>query len=77
MAVGRQAEMQQFSAALNACAETGSGQAVYLRGEAGIGKTRLTEEFDRRFARPYELVREIHLEENGGLHRWSRFARPE
>ena len=46
--VGRQVEMQQFSAALNACAETGSGQAVYLRGEAGIGKTRLTEEFQRK-----------------------------
>lgn len=45
--VGRQPELRQFSAALRACVETGSGQAVYLRGEAGIGKTRLTEEFER------------------------------
>ncbi len=37
---------------------------------------RLQAEFDERFARPYDLVREIHLERDGGLHRWSRFARP-
>lgn len=40
-------------------------------------QTRLSAEFDRRFAKPYELTREIHLEEHGGIHRWSRFARPE
>ena len=40
-------------------------------------QTRLTAAFDERFDRPYELVREIHLEQNHGLHRWSRFARPE
>lgn len=45
-------------------------------GSADI-QARLGTEFDRRFARPYELVREIHLEEDHGLHRWSRFARPE
>ncbi|MHA1107848.1 MAG: adenylate/guanylate cyclase domain-containing protein [Alphaproteobacteria bacterium] len=45
--VGRQAEIHQFAGALAACAETGAGQAVYIRGEAGIGKTRLTEEFER------------------------------
>ena len=28
-----------------ACRETGAGQAVVLRGEAGIGKTRVVEEF--------------------------------
>ena len=37
---------------------------------------RLQAEFDERFARPYDLAREIHLERDGGLHRWSRFARP-
>jgi uncharacterized protein (TIGR03792 family) len=36
---------------------------------------RLTEEFDRRFTQPYELVRAIHDEEQFGLHRWSRFER--
>ena len=40
-------------------------------------QTRLGEEFDRRFGRPYELVREIHLEEDHGIHRWSRYARPD
>lgn len=43
--VGRNAELQQFSSILKVCAEVGAGQVIYLRGEAGIGKTRLTEEF--------------------------------
>jgi class 3 adenylate cyclase len=38
--VGRQSEQRQFTAALAACGETGRGQVVYIRGEAGIGKTR-------------------------------------
>lgn len=45
--VGRQAEVNQLAGILSACADTGSGQVVYIRGEAGIGKTRLTEEFER------------------------------
>ncbi len=45
--VGRQSELRQFMAALAACRETGRGQAIYIRGEAGIGKTRLVEEFQR------------------------------
>jgi class 3 adenylate cyclase/tetratricopeptide (TPR) repeat protein len=48
--VGRRAELAQFDGVLHGCLETGSGQAVYLRGEAGIGKTRLLEEFQRRAA---------------------------
>lgn len=44
--VGRQAELQQFTGILNASMETGSGQAVLLRGEAGIGKTRLSVRFE-------------------------------
>lgn len=43
--VGRQAELQIFKAAAAACLESGRGQTLYLRGEAGIGKTRLVEEF--------------------------------
>ncbi|MEO0492391.1 MAG: TIGR03792 family protein [Actinomycetota bacterium] len=31
--------------------------------------------FDQRFERPYELSREIHLEEDHGIHRFSRFER--
>ncbi len=46
--VGRQTELQQFSALLDACIDTQAGYLVYLRGDAGIGKTRLTEEFERR-----------------------------
>lgn len=45
--VGRQSELKQFQAALKSCAENSLGQVIYLRGEAGIGKTRLTEEFER------------------------------
>ncbi len=43
--VGRRAELAQFRGVLEACRESGAGQAVYLRGSAGIGKTRLIEEF--------------------------------
>ena len=42
--VGRRAELQQFAGALKGCIESGAGQSIYLRGEAGIGKTRLIEE---------------------------------
>ena len=53
--VGRQAELGQFTGVIEACRETGSGKAIYIRGEAGIGKTRLVMEFqslakDRGFA---------------------------
>ena len=43
--VGRKSELRQFAGVLEACREAGAGQAVVLRGEAGIGKTRLVEEF--------------------------------
>ncbi len=45
--VGRQMELRQFEALLAASRHSGAGQAVLLRGEAGIGKTRLGEEFER------------------------------
>jgi class 3 adenylate cyclase/tetratricopeptide (TPR) repeat protein len=48
--VGRRAELAQLEGVLQGCLETGAGQAVYLRGEAGIGKTRLLEELQRRAA---------------------------
>ncbi|MCH8187661.1 MAG: AAA family ATPase [Proteobacteria bacterium] len=43
--VGRRAERRQFGALIEACLETGGGQTILARGEAGIGKTRLVEEF--------------------------------
>ncbi len=45
--VGRRAELAQFRGLLEACRESGSGHTIYLRGSAGIGKTRLIEEFRR------------------------------
>jgi len=39
--VGRQTEISQFVSALAACRNTGSGQTLLVRGEPGIGKTRL------------------------------------
>ena len=42
---GRRAEVHQFCGLLDACVEEGEGQALYIRGEPGIGKTRLVEEF--------------------------------
>ena len=43
--VGRRAERRQFGALIEECLETGNGQTILARGEAGIGKTRLVEEF--------------------------------
>ncbi|MCH8111844.1 MAG: tetratricopeptide repeat protein, partial [Proteobacteria bacterium] len=45
--VGRRRETRQFAAILDACAATGNGECVYLRGEVGVGKTRLLDEFRR------------------------------
>ena len=45
--VGRRSETGQFAGILAACRETGNGQAAHIRGEAGIGKTRLVEELRR------------------------------
>ncbi len=44
--VGRSREIKQFRGALEDCLESGRGQTIYVRGEAGIGKTRLIEEFE-------------------------------
>jgi class 3 adenylate cyclase/tetratricopeptide (TPR) repeat protein len=48
--VGRDAELEQFRSVIGVCLGRRSGQVVYVRGEAGIGKTRLVEEM-RRFAK--------------------------
>jgi class 3 adenylate cyclase len=45
--VGRRTELHQLRAALKNCRLTRHGQALFVRGEAGIGKTRLVEEVQR------------------------------
>jgi class 3 adenylate cyclase/tetratricopeptide (TPR) repeat protein len=42
--VGRQAEIAHFTSLAQICRATGQGQALLIRGEAGIGKTRLLAE---------------------------------
>jgi class 3 adenylate cyclase/tetratricopeptide (TPR) repeat protein len=42
--VGREAELEQFKGLLEATDVRRSGHVVYIRGEAGIGKTRLVEQ---------------------------------
>ena len=45
--VGRQGERDAFGEALERCLVDGVGETILVRGEAGIGKTRLLHEFDR------------------------------
>lgn len=49
--VGRHGELGQFSGIIASCRAVGGGLAVYVRGEPGIGKTRLVEEFQRMASR--------------------------
>ena len=45
--VGREVELAQLAGIIETCRESGRGRALVMRGEAGIGKTRLVEEFTR------------------------------
>lgn len=45
--VGRDAEMAQALSAIERCRQSGRGSTIILRGEAGIGKTRLVDELTR------------------------------
>src|SRR5262245_246679 len=45
--VGRRGELAQFRGVLEACLEARHGQSVCVRGDAGIGKTRLVGQFMR------------------------------
>jgi class 3 adenylate cyclase len=47
--VGREAELEQFRSIVGACLGRRAGRVIFVRGEAGIGKTRLVEEM-RRYA---------------------------
>ena len=46
--VGRQREIRQFDSAIQRIIGSGCAEMLYVRGEPGIGKTRLVEECDRR-----------------------------
>ena len=48
--IGRDRELQQFGAMLSACRKTSEGGCLYIRGEAGVGKSRLIREFEREAA---------------------------
>ncbi len=65
--VGRRRETRQFSGIIDACAESGNGECVYVRGEAGVGKTRLLDEF-RRLAekRGFETHRALIVDFGAG-----------
>jgi class 3 adenylate cyclase/tetratricopeptide (TPR) repeat protein len=59
--VGRRAELAQFAGIVEVCRTTGHGQVIVVRGEAGIGKTRLVDQFattaaDQGFAMHRGLV---------------------
>jgi DNA-binding SARP family transcriptional activator/tetratricopeptide (TPR) repeat protein len=43
--VGRRAERAQFATLVQSCAGSGTGSMLHLRGEPGIGKSRLVDEF--------------------------------
>ena len=57
---GRQRELAQLTDTLDTCAARGNGQLVYLRGEAGMGKSRLVAEFR-------DLARERGIATHTGL----------
>jgi len=46
--VGRHAELAQLAASLRSCAAGGTGGTVLVRGDAGIGKSRLVDELRQR-----------------------------
>ncbi len=43
--IGRRAEIRQFTAIVEGCLESVRGQAVYVRADVGVGKSRLVDEF--------------------------------
>jgi class 3 adenylate cyclase len=46
--VGRERERADFAKAVERCRGGGQGETILIRGEAGIGKTRLLQEFDEQ-----------------------------
>jgi class 3 adenylate cyclase len=68
--VGRQAELEHLVGALERCRDNGRGMAIYLRGEAGIGKSRLVAEVARLAAdRGFACHAGVALDFGGGAER--------
>lgn len=66
--VGRQAELAQLGSLIEPCVNSGQGRAVVIRGEAGIGKSRLVEEIARTAGdRGFAACRCLVLDFGGGL----------
>lgn len=66
--VGRRAELAQIAALLDSCAGSGSGGIVYIRGEPGIGKSRLGREACAQAARQAITCHLCHVLDFGGGH---------
>lgn len=65
---GRRQELSAFASALEACLENARGQGFLVRGNAGIGKTRLIEEFEAlASARGFATHKALVLDFGGGL----------
>lgn len=64
--IGRRHELALLRATLESCAETGLGHAFLIRGEAGIGKTRLIEEIERLARKRAWRVRLVRVLDFGG-----------
>lgn len=65
--VGRRSEIRQFRSALTYCQEDGTGQIVLVRGEPGIGKSRLLAEFFRESqALDFQVHRALVLDFGAG-----------
>ncbi|WP_459850135.1 adenylate/guanylate cyclase domain-containing protein [Dongia sp. agr-C8] len=61
--VGRRAELAQASALIDSVATTKTGAAIVLRGEPGIGKSRLSEELvNRASARGFRALKALVLD---------------
>ncbi|HEY3518507.1 MAG TPA: adenylate/guanylate cyclase domain-containing protein [Gammaproteobacteria bacterium] len=68
--VGRRAELALFVRSLETCRETGRGMTIHIRGEAGIGKSRLIAEIVRLAAeRDYGCHAGAALDFGGGAGR--------
>lgn len=68
--IGRVRETRQIAGILDTCRESGAGQMVVLRGEAGIGKTRLVEAIeDMAHERGFIAAKASLLDFGGGRDR--------